>query len=464
MAADNDLVFKSAAELGALVRTRKVSPVELTRAFLDRIESLNPKLNAFLTVSAEYAMDRAREAERSIQSGKYLGPLHGIPYAAKDLLATKGIRTTNASRHTENWIPQIESTATDRLNRAGAILVGKLNLSEYAMGGGAFGIAKNPWHPDYTASGSSSGSGVAVAARMVPLSLGSDTGGSIISPSASNGVFGVKQTYGRVSRYGAGTLGWTLDHIGPMTRTVVDSALMLRAIAGHDPKDSTSSTEPVPDYLKAMTGNIKGLRIGVPTNYFFDDLEPDVAGNVRKALETLSGLGARTVEVHIPNAERLPAAGWVIAMAEGSTYHEKRLSEHPELFGSPARDWMESARFYTATDYIKAMRLRSVLQGDLRKVFEKCDLMAWPSSRSLPARISPPAAPSGPPRPIGQNTFIGNLSGFPTMGIPCGFSSKEPTLPVAIMLFGKPFDESTLFRVADAYQKATDWHNRKPPV
>jgi len=462
-----DLVFKSAAELGPLIKARKVSPVELTQACLDRIETLNPKLNAFITITRDQALTRAREAEKQIQAGKYIGPLHGIPYAAKDLLATRGIRTTNGSKHTENWVPDYESTATDRLNKAGAILVGKLNLSEYAMGGGAFGLPKNPWHADYTASGSSSGSGVAVSACMVPLSLGSDTGGSIISPSASNGVFGVKPTYGRVSRYGASALGWTLDHVGPMTRTVADSALMLRVIAGSDPNDKTSSNELVPDYTRAMTRNVKGLRIGVPKNYFFDDVDPPVDMAVRKAIDVLQGMEAEIHEIQIPHADHVPGAGWIIAMAEGSTYHEKRLREHPELFGVTPREWMETARFYTATDYIKAMRLRTILQEDLQKVFATCDVLAWPSSRSLPGRVTPAAAPSsnpGRPRPVGQNTFIGNMTGFPTAGIVCGFSSEPAVLPIAIMFMAKPFDESTLFRVADAYESSTDWHMRRPPV
>ncbi len=465
--ADSELVFRTAAELGTLIRSRKLSPVELTRAFLDRIERLNPRLNAFITVTGDHALQRARQVEREVQSGKYRGPLHGIPYAAKDLLATRGIRTTNASKQTEHWVPDHESTATDRLNQAGAILVGKLNLSEWAMSGGAFGLARNPWHPDYTASGSSSGSGVAVAASLAPLTLGSDTGGSILSPSASNGAFGVKQTYGRVSRYGASTLGWTLDHVGPMTGTVMDAALMLRVIAGRDPRDKTSSMEPVPDYTAVLGRGIKGLRIGVPANYFFDDLEPDVEKNCRSALNTMKELGAVLSEVRIPHAEHVPGAGWIIAMAEGSAYHEKRLREHPELFGPTPREWMETARFYTATDYIKAMRLRTIVQQELAKIFESCDVLAWPSSRTLPAKIAGPAAPSATParpRPVGQNTFIGNLSGFPTMGIPCGFSSQPPKLPVAILFMGKPFDESTLFRTCHAYESATDWHKQRPPL
>jgi aspartyl-tRNA(Asn)/glutamyl-tRNA(Gln) amidotransferase subunit A len=466
MTENSDLVFKSASELGPLIKARKVSPVEVTQAFLERVDSLNPKLNAFITITREQAIERAQQAEKEIQSGRYIGPLHGIPYAAKDLLATRGIRTTNASKHTESWIPDHESTATDRLNKAGAILVGKLNLSEYAMSGGAFGLAKNPWHPDYTASGSSSGSGVAAAASLVPLTLGSDTGGSIISPSASNGAFGVKPTYGRVSRYGASTLGWTLDHVGLITRTVRDAALMLHAIAGHDPNDKSSSTEPVPDYTRSLTRNIKGIRIGVPTNYFFEDLEPDVNTNVRKALITLKDMGAVLNDVRVPHAEHVPGAGWIIAMAEGSTYHEKRLREHPERFGPTARDWMETARFYTATDYIKSMRLRTIVQQDLNKLFETCDVLAWPSSRTLPGKITggAPRANPGPPRPVGQNTFIGNMSGYPTMGIVCGFSSQSPTLPVALMFLGKPFDEATLFRVCDAYESATEWHTKRPPV
>src|SRR5216683_2930330 len=276
--AASELCFKSVAELAPLLKARKLSPVEVVRAFLDRIEAVNPKVNAFITVTGEQALDQARKAEREIAAGRYRGPLHGVPYAPKDLLATKGIRTTNGSKVTSTWIPDHESTVTARLNQAGAILIGKLNLLEFAMGSGQNGLigpARNPWDLNYSPSGSSSGSGAAVAAGMVPLAIGSDTGGSIRGPAKSCGIVGLKPTYGRISRFGVTTLSWTLDHVGPMARTVADVARMLQVIAGADPRDPDAAASPVPDYAKALTGNVKGLRIGVPAEYFFDRVHPE---------------------------------------------------------------------------------------------------------------------------------------------------------------------------------------------
>ena len=270
--ATSELVFKSAGELAPLLKARKLSPVELVRAFLDRIEAVNPKVNAFITVTGEQALEQARKAEREIAAGNYRGSLHGVPYAPKDMLATKGIRTTNGSKVTSDWIPDFESTVTARLNQAGAILIGKLNLLEFAMGSGQKGLvgpARNPWDLTCSPSGSSSGSGAAVAAGMVPLAIGSDSGGSIRGPAKSCGIVGLKPTYGRVSRFGVTTLSWTLDHVGPMARTVSDVARMLQVIAGADPKDLTAAAVPVPDYSKALTGNIKGLRVGVPERVLF---------------------------------------------------------------------------------------------------------------------------------------------------------------------------------------------------
>ena len=328
----NDLVHKPAHELAALVKTRQVSSVELTKAYLERIAALNPKVNAFITVTDDVALARAREADTAIAAGKYLGPLHGIPYAPKDILATKGIRTTNGSKLTADWVPDHESTVTARLNRAGAVMVGKLNLLEFAMGSGVdsgFGPARNPWDLAYSPSGSSSGSGAALIADMVPLSIGTDTGGSIRGPAANCGIVGLKQTYGRVSRYGVTTLSWTLDHAGPMTRSVADAAAMLQAIAGADPKDSTAARRAVPDYAKAMTGGVKGVRVGVPKNYFFEHDNAEVDRTVRAAIAQLKEMGAIVVEVEVPHANLAGSAGWIVAMAEAACFHEKRLREKP---------------------------------------------------------------------------------------------------------------------------------------
>src|ERR1700722_18951994 len=297
---DSEIAFKSAAELAPLIKARKLSPVEVVRACLDRIAAVNPKVNAFITVTGDQALEQARKAEREIAAGHYRGPLHGVPYAPKDLLATKGIRTTNGSKATSDWIPDHESTVTARLNQAGAILVGKLNLLEFAMGSGQKGLegpARNPWNLAYSPSGSSSGSGAALAAGMVPLTMGSDTGGSIRGPAKSCGIVGLKPTYGRVSLFGVTTLSWTLDHAGPMARTVSGAARMLQVLAGADPRDRAAVAAPVPDYTKTLTGNVKGLRIGVPTEYFFEHVHAETEAALRRALSLLKEMGAVLVDV-----------------------------------------------------------------------------------------------------------------------------------------------------------------------
>jgi aspartyl-tRNA(Asn)/glutamyl-tRNA(Gln) amidotransferase subunit A len=471
---DRTLISKTGYELAELVKTKQISPVELTRAYLDRIHAVNGKVNAFITVTDEVALARAREAEQQIAAGKYLGPLHGIPYAPKDILATKGIKTTNGSKVTPNWIPDHESTITSRLNRAGAIMVGKLNLLEFAMGSGVdsgFGPARNPWDLAYSPSGSSSGSGAALIADMIPLSIGTDTGGSIRGPAANCGIVGLKQTYGRVSRYGVTTLSWSLDHAGPMTRSVRDAAAMLKVIAGADPKDSTASHRAVPDYAAAMTGSIKGLKIGVPTNYFFEHDNPEVDKTVRGAIDQLKSMGATIVEVEVPHAKYASSAGWIIAMADAACFHEKRMRETPELFDPLVRERLEAAMFYPATDYIKAQRIRTILMNEMKAVFGKCDLMAVPGSGGLPGKLDSPEIAASDVKPgsssapyMGGNTFIGNMTGLPAMVVPCGFSAGPPVFPITIMFYGRPFDETTLFRVGDAYERATEWHRRRPDL
>ncbi|MFN8059006.1 MAG: amidase [Vicinamibacterales bacterium] len=471
--AESELVYLSAKTLGDRIREKAVSPVEVVRAFLDRSEALNPSLNAYITILREHAEARAREAEAEIVAGRYRGPLHGIPYAPKDILATKGIRTTNGSKVTATWVPAYESTITNRLNEAGAILVGKLNLLEFAMGSGVvsgFGPARNPWHRDYTPSGSSSGSGVALAAHLVPISIGTDTGGSIRSPAALCGIVGLKQTYGLVSRYGVTTLSWTLDHAGPMTRTVEDAALTLQAIAGPDSNDATCSREPVPSYLDALARPVTGLRVGVPTAYFFDEAAPEVDRAVRQAVDTLRSLGATVVDVEVPHAHLAGSAGWTVAMAEAACFHERRLRETPELFDPLVRERLETAKFYTATDYIKALRVRTILQNEMERVFERCDVMAVPGSLTVASKLDPPERARtdvrpGPASPFRRgNTFLGNMTGLPSMAVPCGFSSGTPTLPISLLLYARGFDESTLLRVGHAYQQVTDWHTRRPAL
>ena len=471
--ADNELVFKSGQQLAGLIKAKKISPVEVVQAFLDRIDLLNPRVNAYITVTRDHALVSARAAEKEIMAGKYRGPLHGLPYAPKDILATKGILTTNGSKVTATNVPTFESTITSRMHQAGAILIGKLNLLEFAMGSGVvsgFGPARNPWHLDYSPAGSSSGSGAALAAYMTPLSIGTDTGGSIRGPANNCGIVGLKQTYGRVSRYGVTTLSWTLDHAGPMTKTVADAAFVLQAIAGADPMDPTATQDRVPDYSRSLTGNIKGLRIGVPTNYFFDGVNPQTVTAVRAAIAQLRQMGATIVDVTVPHAELAGSAGWIVAMAEAACFHEQRMKATPELFDPIVRERLDAARFYPATDYIKALRVRSLLMDSMQRVFEQCDVMAVPSGSPATRLDSPESAasdvkPGSTATPYrGGNTFIGNMTGLPAIVIPCGFTTDAPTLPLGIQFYGKPFDEATLFRVSHAYESSTNWHTRRPPL
>jgi aspartyl-tRNA(Asn)/glutamyl-tRNA(Gln) amidotransferase subunit A len=470
--ADQEIVFKSGTELAQLIKTKQVSPVEVVTAYLDRIDALNPKVNAFITVTRDRALADAREAEKEIAAGRYRGPLHGLPYAPKDILATKGIRTTNGSKVTADWVPDYDSTIVTRLNQAGAILLGKLNLLEFAMGSGVlsgFGPARNPWDLAYSPAGSSSGSGVALAAYMTPLSVGTDTGGSIRGPANNCGIVGLKQTYGRVSRFGVTTLSWTLDHAGPMTKTVGDAAMMLQVMAGPDPKDATAAHEPVPDYSKALTAGVHGLRIGLPTNYFFDHVHPDTVKAVHAAVANLKSMGATVVDVEVPHADLAGNALWLIAMAEGACFHEKRLKDSPELFDPLVRERLEAAKFYPATDYIKAQRIRTILVESMRGVFQKCDVLAVPAGNPA-TKLEPPelaktdVRPNPPPGGRTGSTSIGDMTGMPAIVIPCGFTAGPPVLPLAIQFYAKPFDEPALFRVAHAYESATDWHKRRPPL
>jgi aspartyl-tRNA(Asn)/glutamyl-tRNA(Gln) amidotransferase subunit A len=469
-----DVLFLSAREQGALIRARKLSPVELTDAYLARIEALNPRTNAFITVTADVARTQAAAAEREIMRGRYRSPLHGIPYAPKDILATRGILTTNGSKVTATVVPDDESTITARLAEAGAVLAGKLNLLEFAMGSGVvsgFGPARNPWDLARTPSGSSSGSGAALAAAMVPLSIGTDTGGSIRGPANFCGIVGLKQTYGRVSRYGVTTLAWSLDHAGPMTRTVADAALVLQVIAGHDPNDPTTTTDAVPDYTQALTGDVRGLRIGVPARFLADGLAPEIDRAWRAALGVIQGLGATLVDVDVPHAEYATNAGWVIAMAEAAAFHEQRLRTSPHLFDPIVRERLDAARFYAATDYIKAQRVRSLLMQEMQTVFTQCDVMAVPGGNALPPPLESPADAGTDVKPgstgarfRGGTTFLGNMTGLPALVLPCGFSAGPPALPIGLQLYGRAFDEATLFRVGHAYEQATDWHARRPSL
>lgn len=448
--------------LAQQIRSRKLSPVEVVQSFLDRIDRVNPRLNAFITILCEDALAQAREAEREIRQGKYRGPLHGIPFAPKDIYATKGVHTTSGSRFFERHVPDFDATTIARLKSQGAILLGKLALHEFAAGdmnNQLFGIARNPWNPEYRSGGSSSGSGVAVGSGMVPLSLGTDTGGSIRGPASLCGIVGFKPTYGRVSRHGVTTLCWTLDHAGPMTKFVEDNAIMLGAIAGQDPFDSSSAAERVPDYRKELSKPIRGLRIGI-VEWFYQTANTAVNSAVRAAIKHLEGMGAHAEVIAIPHVQYAAPAWWAICWAEETAFHETRLKKNPEMFDNKLRPELDEGFYITATDFIKANRVRTLLNEDFRKAFEKVDVIIVPGSLAPATPIESRPAPATTPRPNVSTTNFGDLTGLPALVMPCGFS--ETGLPLALQIYGKHFDEATILRAAYQYEQSTDWHKRRP--
>jgi aspartyl-tRNA(Asn)/glutamyl-tRNA(Gln) amidotransferase subunit A len=460
--ADDDLVYAGIRELGRRFRTREVSPVELTDALLERIGRLDPKLNAFVTVTTERARADAKTAEAALLRGD-AHPLLGIPVGYKDLYFTCGIMTTAGSALLEHWTPDSDATCVTRLQESGCVMLGKLITHEFAWGiqspGHRFRPARNPWNLDHIPGGSSSGSGAALAAGLCVGALGSDTGGSIRGPASFSGIAGLKPTYGRCSRAGVVTLSWTLDHTGPMARSVEDCAYLLQALAGHDPLDPASSRAPVADYVGTLGRSIRGLRIGVPRDFFFDGADPEVVGAFEDAMTAFRGLGADVRDVTIPSIWDAPSF-MVIMASEAFAYHEQDLRERPEMYGDLLRERLLSGALYTGAEYVQAMRLRERLRTEMLDVLRTVDLLATPTSpKPAPTFATMWDTSLGFPR---SNTPPFNLSGLPALALPCGFASVG--LPLSLQLAGRPFDEATVLRAGHAYQQATDWHRRRPPV
>ncbi|MBI4497041.1 MAG: Asp-tRNA(Asn)/Glu-tRNA(Gln) amidotransferase subunit GatA [Chloroflexi bacterium] len=462
------LHYLTIAEAGDLLRSHQISPVELTRGFLDRIEQADHQLHAYITVTGDMALKEARTHEAEMLRGEYRGPLHGVPVALKDLYATQGILTTAHSRLLAEWIPDEDATAVARLREAGTVLLGKLSMWEFAGGldlQGPFPVARNPWNPDYAPGGSSSGSGVAVAAGLCMGSLGSDTGGSIRGPASLCGIVGLKPTYGRVSRFGVIPLSWSLDHCGPMTWTVEDAALMLQAIAGYDPKDPTSSKAPVPNYSQALKEDIRGLVVGIPRHYFFraDGVDGETLEAVETAIKVLEERGAKTKVVEIPSIEQAATVRQIIWASEVYSYHEANNEARRQDYGPRFRDRMTMGAFYTAADYIQALRWREILRREFQQVLEGVDVLATPTSAQPAGLLEQP--PFTEDTVSGRRpTFTGpfNTTGLPAISVCCGFTSRE--LPIGLQIVGRPFDEPTILRVAHSYEKATPWREKRPSI
>ena len=462
-----ELCYLTIREASGLLRDGGLSPVELTRAYLDRIERLDDTLQAYITVAGDSAMDQARQAEAEILRGDYRGPLHGIPIALKDLYDTKGVRTTASSKIMAERVPSEDSTTAARLKAAGAVLLGKLSMNQFALGGpdptSGFPMAHNPWNLEHTPGGSSSGSGTAVAAGLCMGALGSCTGGSIRGPASYCSIVGLKATYGRVSRSRVVPLSWTLDHCGPMTWTVEDAALMLQAIAGYDPQDPTTSRAPVPDYSASLTEDIKGLTIGVPRHFFFADdplIDGETLSTVETALGALEGLGGHVEEVTVPSLKYAGIAQVVIMVSEAFTYHRRNLRSRPEDYGELTRSRFHTGALFTSADYIQSQRVRNVVKREFAEVLQRVDVIASPTM-CCPA---PRFGKSEVSRTWRMPSFTGpyNLTGMPAISVPCGFTPAG--LPVGLQIAGKPFDEPTVLRAAYAYQQHARLFDQRPPV
>jgi len=456
-----DITNLTLADAATAIRAGDLSPVELTDALLDRIERLEPRLNAFITLTAESARAEARAAQDGAGPD---GPLRGVPIALKDLFDTAGVRTTGGAKIHRDRVPLRDATVVERLRAAGAVCLGKLNMHEFAYGvsndNPHYGPARNPWDTERIPGGSSGGSGVAVAAGLCLGALGSDTGGSIRIPASLCGIAGLKPTYGRVSRAGALPLSWSMDHVGPMARTVRDCALLLAAIAGHDPRDPASAAEPVPDYLADLETGARGLRVGLPRRYFYDQVHDEVLAAVEAAADLLRSEGAEVRDVDIEGIEHAGAAGATILVAEASAYHQKTFRERPEDYGDDVRLRLLMGELYPATAYINAQRLRGTLRDAFLATLADVDILLAPST---PITAPPIAAFTTDIRAnLTRFTTPINLVGFPSLALPCGFDAQG--LPIGMQLIGRPFDEALVLRAGRAYERATDWHTRRPPV
>jgi len=474
-------------EASALLREKKISSVELTREYLGRIEQVEPKVKAMVTVTGESALERAQKADETIAAGNG-SPLTGIPIAIKDVICTRGVRTTCSAKMLENFVPPYDAAVMEKLNACGAVMVGKTNMDEFAMGSStensALFVTHNPWDLDRVPGGSSGGSAVAVAAGEAVCALGSDTGGSIRQPAGFCSVVGLKPTYGRVSRYGLVAFASSLDQIGPLTQDVTDCALMMNTIAGDDKRDSTSVPEPVPDYTKCLKADLKGMRLGVPKEYYVEGMQPEVAAAMKAAHKKLEELGAELEEMSLPHTPYALAVYYIIAPSEASanlarydgvkygySYPGDSMWESMEKtrgngFGPEVKrrimlgTYALSAGYYDAW-YVKAQRVRTLIRREFDAAFEKYDALITPTSPTVPFKIGEKTDDPLAMYLSDVCTLPINIAGVPGISVPAGFADG---LPIGMQVIGKHFGEETIMRVAHAYEQATEWHKRRAEI
>ena len=462
----------SLVEAADAVRAGETTAVALTKASLAAFDARQPDLNAAIRLDAPEALEAAEGLDRLRNAGRLLGPLHGVPLAHKDMYYQAGKPNTGGSKIRRDFVPSYSSTALERLEAAGSLTVGALNMAEFAQNptghNAHFGHCRNPWSRIHCPGGSSSGSGAAVAARLTFGALGSDTGGSIRLPAAMCGVTGIKGTQTRVSRYGAMPLSFSADNVGPLARTARDCARLMHTIAGHDPRDPTSSHEPVPDYEAALTGDLRGVRIGLPTNFFVDELASDVGKAFAAAIATLKAGGAEINEITLPHMDAVSTYGAILSRVEGGAIHANWMRERPQDYSVHLAARLYAGYAIPAVYYIEALARRGpILKAFARSVFGKVDVFVAPALRSGTPTLQETDIDAGTPGAVAAfnrvslNTRAINYLGLPSISVPCGFDANG--LPVGMMIQARPFAEAGILRVADAYQRLSDWHLRKPP-
>jgi len=477
-------------ETAALIKDKKISPVELTKAFLERIETVDKDLNTYITVLSDQALKTAESAENEIMKGNYLGPLHGVPIGLKDIFVMKDVAATCGSKMLENFISPYDATVTTRIKKSGAVILGKNNMDEFAMGSSNetsfFGPVRNPWNTGKVPGGSSGGSASATAAGLCTASLGTDTGGSIRQPAALCGVTGLKPTYGRVSRYGMIAFASSLDQAGPLTRSVEDAAIILNIISGRDELDSTSVDVPVPDFTRNLNGDIKGMKIGIPKEYFVDGMDNDVERSVLKAIQDIKSLGAEIIEISLPHTKYAISTYYIIAPCEASsnlarydgvrygyrTPHADSLRDlffrsRSEGFGEEVKrrimlgTYALSSGYYDAY-YLKSQKVRTLIREDFKKAWETVDVIVAPTTPETAFDINEKTDDPIKMYLSDVLTIPCNIAGIPGLSTPCGFSSDN--LPIGLQILGKSFDEDSILRVAHAYEKVNNWNLKTPDL
>lgn len=468
----------------------QISSLELTRAYIDRVEKLDPRLNTYILRSTDMALKQAEIADKRIKRKDAVTKLTGIPIALKDIFLTKDIETTCASKILKGYIPPYNGTVVEKLFNAGAVLLGKLNMDEFAMGSSnehsAFGPVKNPWDTDFVPGGSSGGSSAAVAADLCVASLGTDTGGSVRQPASCCSIVGLKPTYGRISRYGIIAFASSLDQVGPITKDVTDCAILMNIIAGYDPNDATSLNTPVPDYTKSLITDIKGLKIGVPKEYFVEGIDHEVSQAVEAAADKLKEMGADCFEISLPHTKYAVPTYYIIAPAEASAnlarydgirygHRTKKLNDLKSLYEESRTEgfgpevtlriiigtYVLSSGYYDAY-YLKAQKVRTLIKQDFFDAFKQCDAILTPVMPTPPFKLGEKIADPLTMYLSDIFTIPVNLAGLPGISVPCGFTNYG--LPIGMQLIGKPLDEATLIRIAYTYEQATEWHKRKPQI